>query len=241
MVLPFSPWSPIISCFQSWCKYVQPVRMLADWTQQTAVRNAQRGLTTLETLVTLIIILSGLLGLAGLQATVMQAELELYQRAHALDLMYDMVTRIKANSKAGRCYAIGTQPGAPALGTAGVGPAACSSVAGTSSVLAFNDLTDWDSLLKGAQKSSDGGKLGVMVDARGCVTRQTNGDNSVTYGVAVAWRGVNATKIATYPAGATTAAKHAIDCGKNQYDANAASNTESRRVVWTSFSVANLM
>lgn len=205
------------------------------------MRNFQRGLTMVETLVTLIIVLSGLLGLAGVQAKVMQAELELYQRAQALDLMYDMVTRINANRKAGRCYAITTESGAPALGATSVRPAACSGVAGTSGVLANSDLTDWDSLLRGAHESSGGGKLGVMVDARGCVTRQTNSDNSVTYGVAVAWRGANATNFPTYPAGITAAAKRAIDCGRNQYGADAASGAELRRVVWTTFSVANLM
>jgi type IV pilus assembly protein PilV len=205
------------------------------------VRNAQRGLTMVESLATLIVVLSGLLGLAGLQATVMQAELELYQRAHALDLMYDMVTRIQANTRAGRCYAITTQSGAPALGAASVRPAACSSITGTGVVRADSDLTEWDNLLKGAHESSDGGKLGVMVDARGCVTTQTNGDNSVTYGVAVAWRGLNPTKFPAYPAGIAAAAKRAIDCGRDEYAADVAGDTGLRRVVWTTFSVANLM
>lgn len=205
------------------------------------MRKPQRGLTMVESLATLIVVLSGLLGLAGLQATVMQAKLELYQRTHALDLMYDMVTRIQANRRAGRCYAITTRSGVPALGAASVRPAACSSIAGTGGDLANSDLTDWDGLLKGAHESSDGGKLGVMVDARGCVTRQTNSDNSVTYGVAVAWRGVNATKFPAYPAGVSAAAKRAIDCGRNLYAADGASDTELRRVVWTTFSIANLM
>jgi type IV pilus assembly protein PilV len=215
--------------------------MPADRTETTAARNSQRGLTMAETLATLIIVLSGLLGLAGLQATVMQAEVELYQRAHALDLMYDMVTRIQANRKAGRCYAITADPAATPLGAAGVRPAACSSNSGTNGVLAGSDLTDWVGLLKGAHESSDGGKLGVMVDARGCVTRQTNNDNSVTYGVAVAWRGVNARRLPTHPAGINAAARRAIDCGRHLYGAVAASDTELRRVVWTTFSVANLM
>lgn len=205
------------------------------------MRKLQRGLTMIETLVTSIIVLSGLLGLAGLQAKVKQAESDFYQRAQALELMYDMVDRINANRGAGRCYAITTGSGAPALGAASVRPAACSSVPGTSDVLANSDLTEWDSLLKGVSDASDGSKLGVMIDARGCVTRQTNRDDSVTYGVAVAWRGTHATNSPTYSAGATAATKHAIDCGRNQYGVDDASGTELRRVVWTTFSVANLM
>jgi hypothetical protein len=32
-----------------------------------------------------------------------------------------------------------------------------------------------------------------------------------------------------------------IDCGRNQYGADAAPGTELRRIVWTTFSIANLM
>src|SRR5262245_25126268 len=78
-----------------------------------------RGFTMVEILVTIVIISLGLLGLAQLHVRVQQSELEAYQRAQALTLLSDIVSRINANRQTAPCYAITGTSGTPYLGTAG--------------------------------------------------------------------------------------------------------------------------
>jgi len=205
-----------------------------------ATRKIEGGATLVEVMASLIVILSGLLGLAGLQAKVQQVEAESYQRAQALKLVHDMVDRIGANRRAGRCYAFTTGPGGTELGAGRFEPPPCPAALGSGDLRAGSDLTDWNRLLKAASDASGSGKLGAMPGARGCVSRHGNSDHSVTYSVAVSWQSPTAAGAPAYPKEVSTATRNAIDCGMTQQRSDA-NGVATRRVVWTSFDVANLM
>lgn len=197
------------------------------------------GFTMIEVLVALVIMLVALLGLIGLQARVQQAQLESYQREQALILLNDMVDRINANRKAATCYALTTGLGAPYYGIGSSALSACSGVANASAqATATTDITEWDTLLKGAAELLGTTNTGAIRDARGCVASVVNADNSLTFTTAVAWQGMMPT---TVPAtGGTTASTNAINCGTGLYGIDTASGLEMRRVVWTTTRIANL-
>jgi len=197
------------------------------------------GFTMIEVLVALVITLVALLGLIGLQARVQQAQLESYQREQALILLNDMVDRINANRKAATCYAFTTSSGAPYYGTGSSALPTCSGVANASAqATATTDISEWDTLLKGAAELLGTTNTGAIRDARGCVASVVNADNSLTFTAAVAWQGMMPTIAPA--AGGTTASTNAINCGTGLYGIDAASGLEMRRVVWTTTRIANL-
>lgn len=136
----------------------------------------QRGVSMIEILMTLVVVTFGLLALAALQGKSHTAQLEAYQRAQALVLLQDMVSRIKGNSAAAASYATTTGP----LGT-GVAVAAC---AGT---LVQQDRCQWSNALNGTSEVSGTSNRGAMIDGRGCVeVTATN-----TYRISVVWQGLS--------------------------------------------------
>jgi len=182
------------------------------------------GFGMIEVLVTLIILLAGLLGLAGLLTLGQQAEMESYQRAQALVLLEDMADRINANRKVALCY--GNTTPDPATGTSYLGSAATSVPAcalGTTqqNATAVADLAAWDSALKGSAEKQGGSNVGVMIGARGCISRTATD----TYLVSVAWQGLNP----------TFAPVAGLGCAKDQYGLET-----QRRVVSTTLRIANL-
>ncbi|MGJ3700021.1 type IV pilus modification PilV family protein [Variovorax sp. AFSI2.2] len=158
---------------------------------------AQRGATLIEVLVTLLIVAFGLFGLVGLQARLQSSEMESYQRSQALILLNDMASRIAINRRMASNY-VTTEP----LGT-GVD---CPASTGSRQTV---DAMEWCNALKGAAETSGGNNLGAMIGGRGCV--QDMGNNE--YLITVAWQGL--VPIAAPPEG--------VSCGKDQYDATAAS------------------
>jgi type IV pilus assembly protein PilV len=62
----------------------------------SARRRFQRGVTMLEVLITIFIVSFGMLGLAGLQARMLLAQVEAYQRAQAVTILKNMVARLHA-------------------------------------------------------------------------------------------------------------------------------------------------
>ena len=208
-----------------------------------ATRNRSAGFSLLEVLLTLFIVTVGLLGLVGMQVVAQEAEAESYQRAQALVLMNDIVDRINTNRKAAICYSITTDPnsGAPHLGTAGTGKYAigsysCPSLATNPLAVARAqfDLQAIDDLLLGATETTGGGatRVGAMLGARACIGFDAA---TQTYSVAVAWQGLNPTfSPATWDALKTPA--YARNCALSRFGANDA----QRRIVWTTFLVANL-
>ncbi len=163
----------------------------------------------LEVLVTLVILTFGLLGLAGLQAQILIAELEAFQRAQAVLVMNDMIDRISAN----RTYAASYVTTTP-LGTGNVPAVACND--STLTTEAMRDQCEWGNALLGASEKKDGVivsgqvtgvKVGGLVNGVGCVELVT-AENAAAgtcqpgiYRVTVAWQGSNLTSIPSVSCG----------------------------------------
>ncbi len=185
-------------------------------------RNAGFGM--LEVLVSMIIILVGLLGLAGLITLGQKAEMESYQRGQALILLKDMEDRINANRKVASCYAITTLGDASEfLGTDGLEPGACAIGTAEQQATRDDDLTSWNDALLGAAEVADGGNVGAMLGARGCIEQLDAAEN--TYLISVAWQGLSP----------TFAPPDGLGCAKDLYGADA-----QRRVVSTTLRIADL-
>lgn len=190
----------------------------------TGLRTA--GLTLIEVLVSIVILLVGLLGLAALMTNSQKAEAESYQRAQALLLLQDMVNRINANRAVASCYAITTDAaaGAPYLGVGtSITEPLCGMGSAEASSRAIEDLLEWSALLAGAAETLDGGNVGAMVGARGCVTAD-NAANRV-YTVSIAWQGLTPTR----------APDASLACGTGLYG-----DERLRRVVSVPIRIANL-
>lgn len=187
--------------------------------------HGQYGMSLIEVLVSMLILLIALLGLAGLQVAAQQSELESYQRAQALILVQDMVSRIDANRKVALCYAVTTDVagGAPYFGTnSAIGTPTCAVGTAEQKAIAVWDMQNWHELLLGAAEITAGTATGAMIGARGCVSYDAATD---LYTVAVAWQGLN-----------KTFAPVGQNCGKGQYG-----DESQRRVVSLSVRLANLL
>jgi len=142
-----------------------------------------RGFNLLEVLVALVVTMIGLLGIAGLQARAHTAELESYQRAQALVLLYDMVNRINNNQLTAPCFAVTTNTanGTPYLGTVAGGghfstpTTSCGVSTILNNALANNSINAWDDVLRGASEKKGAGaaEVGGMIGARGCISYNT--------------------------------------------------------------------
>ena len=184
---------------------------------------SQRGATLIEVLVSLVILMIGLLGLVGLMVQSQRAQLESYQRVQALLLMQDMAVRLSSNKAVASCYVLPTFLGA---GNSTVPAATACAVAAASTEQkerVTQDLTEWRDLLLGsAELSKTNDKVGAVLGARGCITKDPASD---LYQVSVAWQGSAA--LVAPPAGVT--------CGQDQYGSEAA-----RRAVSVTVQLANL-
>lgn len=164
-------------------------------------RRGQRGATLIEILVSLIILLVGLLGLIGLMVQSQRAQLESYQRVQALLLVQDMAARISNNRTAADCYQL-----TGALTAASAAPVAATGCPGSvnQKARATQDLVDWQNQLAGAAEASGSSKVGAILAASGCVTKDAT---TGIFQVSVAWQGVET--VGAPPAG--------ITCGQGQY------------------------
>jgi len=175
--------------------------MRAHRTPHTA-RSAAGGFSLIEVLVAILIVVVGLLGLAGLQARAQVAELESYQRAQALVLLYDMMDRMNNNRATARCFAATT---ATTFYGDLINPVAlsCSVSTPTNNALAVDSMTGWHNLLSGSAelKGAGASRVGAMVGARGCVTYNAateyldaTGGGAISgtgeYTLAVSWQGM---------------------------------------------------
>ena len=195
----------------------------------------------LEVLVAILIVMVGLLGLAGLQARAQVSEVESYQRAQALVLLYDMVDKINNNRLTAPCFTVTTDTtnGVPFLGTTGGSHASapnCGLSTTQNNTLANNAINEWDSLLQGANTTSGGTSVGAMIGARGCVTYNSateyivyaSGANIAgtgEYTVSVSWQGLTETFTPT------------VACGAGLYGGNDA----KRRTVWATLRLGTLI
>lgn len=161
--------------------------MLSSSPTRSGSTAPQCGHVLMEVLISIVILAVGLLGVAKLQASTRQLEMEAYQRAQAMILLQDMVSRLSANSKAAACYAFTTGGDSPYVGNTGAPPAGCGFGTVTQSAKADADLAAWHQLLIGAAEIDGGANAGAMLGARGCVSYDAAAD---TYMVTVVWQGL---------------------------------------------------
>lgn len=172
--------------------------------------HTRSGFSMIEVLVTMAILLLGLLGLAGTMMHGHRSEAESYQRAQALVLLQDMVSRIQANRLVADCYAFTTDAtaGTPYLGISATATPACASGTATQQATAVRDMREWSTLLTGAAEVVHGTdantNVGAMTGARGCVTYDATTN---IYQVSVAWQGM----------GKTVAPPDSWACAKGNY------------------------
>lgn len=170
-------------------------------------RHAQAGASLIEVLVSMVILMIGLLGLVGVMIQSQRAQVESYQRVQALLLVQDMASRLGANKTVASCYVL-----AGFLGTGGSAvPAAsaCGVLGATTEQKdrVTTDLTEWNNLLLGSAEVVGTDKVGAVLGARGCITRDAATD---LYQLSVAWQG----------GGATAAPPAGVPCGQGQYGAD---------------------
>jgi type IV pilus assembly protein PilV len=195
-----------------------------------ASRSRQSGFTLLEALIAMLVLVFGMLAAALLMVRAQQAEFESYQRKHALLLVDDFVSRIQANRRVAsqpNCYSIttDTSTGTPFLGTGNSTTFNCVAGFPQESTRANADMLALEAALLGAGETVGGARVGALLNARGCVSVTGDAATGYTYSVSIAWQGRSET--AAPPAN--------INCGKNQYGAEAL-----RRVVTVTFVVPNL-
>tara|TARA_B110000503_G_scaffold138989_1_gene226280 strand:- start:1039 stop:1572 length:534 start_codon:yes stop_codon:yes gene_type:complete len=158
----------------------------------------------IEVLVTLLIFSIGILGYAALQSRAQQAQIEVYQRVYALNLVDYMVDQIRSNPEARGCYGLATVE----VGTGYSSTYSCSSY-GTADTQAqvVGAVNSWSSLLQGAGEVSAGANVGGLLNARGCIVYD---DINETYRVSVVWQGL-----------VETVASTATACGNTSYGGSA--------------------
>ncbi len=138
-------------------------------------RADERGMMLIEVLIAILVCAFGLLGFVAMQARAATLESEALQRAQALVLLQDMVSRITANRTMADDYV-----------SAGViGDGALQDCAGLSG--ADLDLCEWGNLLRGESETRGSASIGAMVSARGCITKPAT--SNARYVVSVAWLG----------------------------------------------------
>ena len=147
---------------------------------------AAGGYSMLEVLVSMAVLAVGLLGLAGLQTRVSVAEMESYQRTHALVLAQNMADRIAANATAVRADINNGSALAnyvTVLNSTDVGGEA-QTCTGTGAAL---DLCEWGNQIVGTnEKSASNQSIGTLSNGRGCI-RQPDGSDPYLLLVAISW------------------------------------------------------
>lgn len=193
---------------------------MSRMSSRSGSRCGQGGATLIEVLVSLVILMLGLLGLVGVMIQSQRAQLESYQRVQALLLVQDMAARLNSNKAVSSCYVL-----ASFLGTNSTTiPATTACTVGTADQKArvTSDLTEWRDLLLGSAEVLGTDKVGAVLAARGCITK----DAGDLYQVSIAWQG----------GGATAAPPAGVPCAQGQYGTDDA----ARRAVSVTVQLGNL-
>lgn len=171
---------------------------------RSVARTKTRGFSIIEVLITLLVFSVGLLGYASLQDRAQKAQLEVYQRVYALNLIDYMVDQIRANPAAQGCYGLAGVE----VGSGYSGSYSCSSY-GTAETQAqvAAAVNEWSDLLKGSGEVSAGNNVGGLLNARGCIVYNNVNE---TYTVSVVWQGL-----------VETVAPTSTDCGIAGYGGSA--------------------
>ncbi|MDG1066025.1 MAG: type IV pilus modification protein PilV [Luminiphilus sp.] len=161
------------------------------------------GFTLIEVLVTFLITSVGLLGLAALQINTMNSQFEAIQRAQMTAMVDDMAARIRMNPKAAEAgaYTEGLSEGVGGYyGTLTLLPDCSAPTA------VRRDLCDWNRMIAGAARVSEGQNLASPLGARGCIeSGRTSGSGEAVIRVSIAWQGM------------TKSITPSISCGSGQY------------------------
>ena len=195
----------------------------------------QRGFSLVEVLISIFIVAVGLLGLLGLHVRSQAAELESYQRAQALVLLYDMLDKIKIARVVASCF-VQTDPatGTGFYGTTGAGhfgTPACAGGTATDNALANNLMSDWDAALAGSGETKAGAQVGAALGGRGCVSYDPASELADAAGAAIA--GTGEYTVAVSWQGQTAGVTPAVNCANGLYGTEA-----NRRTVSLSFRIA---
>ena len=136
----------------------------------------QRGITMVESMVALVVLGTGMLGIASLYVASLKAERNALTRTTAVNLVNDMLDRIRANGVARDLYDTSKY-------TAGGGPKDQKCVADTDNCsttkLAEDDLFRWTQAVKASLPGAPTGTVAVVLGAAG---------KSDQFSVQVTWR-----------------------------------------------------
>lgn len=151
----------------------------------------QRGITMVESMVALIVLGTGMLGIASLYVASLKAERNALTRTTAVNLVNDMLDRIRANALGRGAYDLG------AYGADGPGEHGC--VANTddtkncsSAQLAEDDLNRWLQSIKDPKNGLPGAPVADVNYTAGATGK------SDTYVVSVQWQEAGEEKPFTY-------------------------------------------
>jgi len=159
-------------------------RAAGSISQSAMSRGSSRGFSIIEVLITLLVFAVGLLGYASLQNRAQKAQLEVYQRVYALNLVDYMVDQIRSNPLAQGCYGLATTE----VGTGFSGSYSCSSYGTTETQAQVVDaVNEWSDLLKGAGEVMGGTSVGGLLNARGCIVYDSVNES---YSISVVWQGL---------------------------------------------------
>lgn len=136
-------------------------------------RAGQRGVTMVEALVALVVLSVGMLGIAGLYVSSLRAERTAQLRTQAVQLVNDMIDRIRANAQARGGYDLATVTPAIKNCVASSAPSPCKA-----EDLAAEDLKIWTDA---ATKTLPGGKGEIKYEPA------TGTGQPDTYSVKVTW------------------------------------------------------
>jgi type IV pilus assembly protein PilV len=115
-------------------------------------RARARGVSLIEVLVAVVVISVGMLGIAGLYLASLKASRSANMRVHAVNLVYDMADRIRANKRGRAAYNSAAYTG---------GRHNCLTATCTPQQTAENDLGDWNDRI--AQALMNLGARGTVV------------------------------------------------------------------------------
>ena len=94
-------------------------------------------------------------------------------------------------------------------------------------------MSDWNAALAGAGEKIGGTNAGALINARGCISLTPDAATAMNvFTVAVAWQGSGPLFAITDP---QNPPRPAVACGQGLYGSE-----DQRRVIWTTFRLANL-
>jgi type IV pilus assembly protein PilV len=146
----------------------------------------QTGFTLIEVLIAMMVLAIGLLGFAALQALSVKNNLAAYTHGQAIQLLYDMSDRMRANRTTAASYLITNSNNVAGPSntncTPTAAPTAANAAACTPAVLANNDLFDWNTAITASLPLGKGMIVNTTAVA-GCPTTTSTS----VYNLCITW------------------------------------------------------